>query len=147
MDIAVNSTVNIVTNSGAKKVDKKSTEIQIFYNSACPVCDAGISAQKDKMVACAIQWRDVHADAKSCDEVSADLEFVRERLHAIDENGNVKVGIDAFELIWKHSPKEYWKARLIALPIIKPLSIFTYNIFAKFLYRWNLRKGHWKINP
>ena len=44
-----------------------------------------------------------------------------------------------------HSPNERWKASLIALPIIKPISTLAYNVFARLLYRWNIRKGHWKI--
>ena len=126
-------------------MDTAGSKIKVYYNSACPVCDAGITAQKGKMSACAVQWRDVNSDVQARSEVSADLEFVRERLHAIDENGNLKVGIDAFEVIWRHSPNERWKASLIALPIIKPISTLAYNVFARLLYRWNIRKGHWKI--
>lgn len=125
--------------------DIKTGEIKVYYNSACPVCDAGISAQKDKMAACAVQWKDVNSDVQARSEIPAELEFVRERLHAIDEDGNLKVGIDAFEVIWRHSPNEQWKATLIALPIIKPISALAYNLFAKLLYRWNISKGHWKI--
>ena len=61
------------------------------------------------------------------------------------ENGDIKVGVDAFEVIWRHSPNERWKSRLIALPIVKTIAVATYNIFAKLLYRWNVKKGHWKI--
>lgn len=126
-------------------MDVAPSKIKVYYNSACPVCDAGITAQKDKMAACAIQWRDVNSDVQARSEISAELEFVRERLHAIDEHGNLKVGIEAFEVIWRHSPNERWKARFIALPLIKPVSTVAYNIFAKLLYRWNIKKGHWKI--
>lgn len=125
--------------------DLNTGEIKVYYNSACPVCDAGISAQKDKMSACAVQWKDINSDTQARGEIPVKLEFVRERLHVIDENGKLNVGINAFAVIWRHSPNERWKANLIALPIIKPISVIAYNIFARLLYRWNIRKGHWKI--
>ncbi len=137
---------SIVGKAEGMTVDKNATEIKVFYNSGCPVCDVGISIQKNKMNTCAVAWKDVHTDMVARNELPANLELVRERLHAIDEKGNLRVGIDAFEVIWRHSPNEQWKANLIAWPIIKPLSTVAYNLFAKLLYRWNVKKGHWKIS-
>jgi len=33
-------------------------KLKVFYNSACPVCDAGIRGQRERMAGCAldIQW-------------------------------------------------------------------------------------------
>lgn len=118
--------------------------IKVYYNSACPVCNAGIGQQKDRMAACAVQWKDVHTDVGARREIPSELEFVRERLHAVDEHGEVKVGVDAIELIWRHSPGERWKASLISLPGIRQLAALAYNLFARLLYRWNLRRGHWQ---
>ncbi|QBQ55599.1 thiol-disulfide oxidoreductase DCC family protein [Nitrosococcus wardiae] len=121
--------------------DKK--PIKVYYNSACPVCNAGIKNQKAKMAHCRIEWKDVHTQSGIHNEISPDLEFVRKRLHAINEKGEIKVGVEAFEVIWRHSPNERWKAKLVSFPIIKQISIFLYNAFAWFLYKWNLRKHHW----
>ena len=40
---------------------------QVFYNSACPVCKAGIDAQRADMQACSIdaEWIDVHANPQA----------------------------------------------------------------------------------
>lgn len=135
---------NLSNNYNGNTMNIKSDEIKVYYNSACPVCNAGISAQKDKMSACAIQWVDVNADSKAVNEISSDLEFVRERLHVLDGNGNLKIGMEAFQAIWQHTSNERWKAKIISLPFIKPLLNAAYNIFAKYLYKWNLKKGHWK---
>jgi hypothetical protein len=35
-------------------------KIKVYYNSACPVCKAGIESQKGKESSCEIQWNDVH---------------------------------------------------------------------------------------
>ncbi len=118
-------------------------KLNVYYNSACPVCDAGINSQKNKSSECAIQWNDVHQQNDLAEEVSAALETVRERLHVIDENNNLHVGIEAFIVIWNNSPKEKWKARVLSLPLIRPMANIAYNGFARLLYKWNRRRGSW----
>jgi predicted DCC family thiol-disulfide oxidoreductase YuxK len=123
-------------------MNDKST-IKVYYNSACPVCKAGIEGQMDKSRVCEIQWNDVHRDNNLATEVDAELEFVRERLHVVDDRGDVQVGFDAFLAIWKNSPKEIWKYTLFNLPVIKQLCRIAYNLFAVVLYKWNRAKKHW----
>jgi predicted DCC family thiol-disulfide oxidoreductase YuxK len=117
--------------------------MKVYYNSACPVCKAGIEGQMKKDSLCEVQWNDVHNDNALASEVEADLAFVRERLHVVDESGKIQVGFDAFLAIWRNSPKETWKARLLGLPVVRPLCRLAYNLFAAALYRWNLSKKHW----
>ncbi|HEX6396735.1 MAG TPA: DUF393 domain-containing protein [Steroidobacteraceae bacterium] len=117
--------------------------MKVYYNSACPVCKAGIEAQKGKGSSCEIQWKDVHDRNELVSEVGADLEFVRERLHVEDAHGRIHVGFDAFLAIWKNSPGERWKARVFGLPVIRQLCRVAYNLFARALYNWNRSKHHW----
>ncbi len=117
--------------------------VAVYYNSACPVCKAGIEAQKGKMEACAIEWKDVHADNALVTEIGSELEFVRERLHLVDADGKVRVGFEAFLELWRNSPKERWLAAVLGLPIIRPCGRWFYNVFAAALYRWNRAKQHW----
>jgi predicted DCC family thiol-disulfide oxidoreductase YuxK len=118
--------------------------MKVYYNSACPVCKAGIEGQMEKGSSCEIQWADVHGDNKLVSEVDAELEFVRERLHVVDENGKLHVGFDAFLAIWKNSTSERWKAAVFGLPVIRQLCRVAYNLFAAALYRWNISKKHWQ---
>lgn len=117
--------------------------IRVYYNSACPVCNAGIKRQKRLMAGCPVVWKDVHADEAAREEIPAELEFVRERLHAVDWNGDLQVGFDAFLAIWRRSPGERWKAQLFGLPVIRQLATLGYNAFARALYRWNRHKARW----
>lgn len=117
--------------------------IKVYYNSACPVCNAGIKNQKSRISDCHIDWNDVHTQSGVHNEVSPNLELVRKKLHVRDKKGNIKVGIEAFEVIWRNSPNEHWKAKIISLPVIKQISVFLYNVFAEALYRWNRWKRHW----
>ena len=119
------------------------SRMKVYYNSACPVCKAGIEGQMDKESVCEIQWNDVHKENQLVSEVDADLEYVRERLHVIDANGQLQVGFDAFLAIWRNSPRETWKAKIFGLPLIKQVCRIAYNVFAAALYRWNKSKKHW----
>jgi predicted DCC family thiol-disulfide oxidoreductase YuxK len=141
--------VAVDRNAGLRLTAIDMPAIRVYYNSACPVCNAGISHQRlshqrRKMAGCAVQWRDVHRDLDARREIPADLEFVRERLHVIDETGRIRSGVDAFEVIWRHSPHEKWKARLIALPLLRPLATLLYNAFARALYKWNRLNKRWQ---
>lgn len=117
--------------------------IKVYYNSACPVCKAGIEHQKDKESSCEIQWNDVHQHNNLVFELNSELEFVRERLHVVDEIGKLQVGFAAFLTIWKNSPTEKWKYHLLSLPVIKQFGTLFYNLFATVLYKWNKTKKHW----
>ena len=124
-------------------MNEDASPVEVYYNSACPVCKAGISAQQGKMSACNVQWKDVHSESEARKELPVELEKVRERLHVRDKDGRWQVGIDAFIALWSKSPTQKWKARLLSLAIIRPVARLAYNVFARVLYRWNRRKGHW----
>ena len=123
--------------------EKHRVGVKVYYNSACPVCKAGIEGQMKKGASCEVQWADVHRDNDLVLEVHAELESVRERLHVVDEKGQLQVGFDAFLTIWRNSPTERWKARVFGLPLIKHLCRIAYNLFAAALYRWNRSKERW----
>ncbi|SFI37879.1 Predicted thiol-disulfide oxidoreductase YuxK, DCC family [Nitrosomonas sp. Nm34] len=124
-------------------VDKETNPIKVYYNSACPVCKAGIENQKSRMKGCPVEWKDVHSHPVLVTEIHSELEQVRERLHVVDEQGQTYIGFDAFLTIWRHSPGEKWKAILLGLPLIRQLGRIAYNQFAALLYKWNKAKKHW----
>lgn len=117
--------------------------MKVYYNSACPVCKAGVEGQMKKESACEIQWNDVHKENALISQIGSDLEFVRERLHVVDEHGNLEVGFDAFLAIWRNSPAETWKAGFFGLPVIRHLCRVGYILFAAALYKWNKVKKRW----
>jgi predicted DCC family thiol-disulfide oxidoreductase YuxK len=119
---------------------------KVYYNSACPVCDAGIKDQRRRMEACGVkdvEWIDVHAHPDAVSELDAPLEKVRERLHVKTSTGQINVGADAFLDLWAKTPGQQRLANLLRLPILKQFTRLTYNAFARSLYRWNRAKRHW----
>jgi len=120
-----------------------SSDVSVYYNSACPVCRVGINSQKEKSTACAIEWVDVHEQQQRVVEVDESLDYVRERLHVVDGDGHIHMGVNAFAVLWKNSPKERWKATLITLPIINTLAQWGYKVFARGLFTWNRWCKRW----
>lgn len=129
----------------------KDSHVEVYFNSACPVCNAGINYQKKRLHkhlknAQKINWNDIHLN-KAClshtdDSPELNVNFVRERLHVKDACGNMHIGIDAFIELWEISG-EKWKSNFLRLPVIHSLATIFYNVFAFALYRWNIYRRHW----
>jgi predicted DCC family thiol-disulfide oxidoreductase YuxK len=123
------------------------SKLTVWYNTKCPVCDRGIDWQRSRLVraarAGAIEFRDINLEPEALSRFGAGIEDVRRRLHGVDADGQFYVGSDCAVEIWRRTPGDIWLARLVDLPIIRPLSHFVYDRFADLLYRWNRRKNHW----
>lgn len=118
---------------------------RVLYNSACPVCDAGIRAQRGRMPSCEVEWVDVHQRPETAAALGQSLEQVRERLHVVDRDGQVRAGIDALAFIWSSTPSQRWLAWPLRWRPVRRLAGVAYDGFARVLYRWNLRRGHWRV--
>ena len=119
--------------------------MKVYYNSACPVCAAGISYQRRKLGdrEASIDWIDVHSDNGAVQEIGGNLEFVRERLHLVTEAGKVQVGSEAFLALWAVTPQQRWLAQMLGMPVLRSLFRWSYNAFAAVLYRWNRLNARW----
>jgi predicted DCC family thiol-disulfide oxidoreductase YuxK len=122
-------------------------KVKVYYNSACPVCDAGIKDQRRRMEACSaqVEWVDIELAPDAVKEIGVSLELVRERLHVVDETGVTRVGAEAFAVLWEQTPEQRKLARFIRFPIIRLMVRLFYNVFAAALYGWNRAKDRWHI--
>ncbi|MET2830850.1 thiol-disulfide oxidoreductase DCC family protein [Mesorhizobium shangrilense] len=122
-------------------------ELTVWYNTRCPVCDAGIGRQKRRLIeavkAGRIAFRDINPEPQALAGYGASLEDVRRRLHATDADGRLLVGADVAIAVWATTPGEGWLAALFGNPAIRPLTRLAYDRFADLLYAWNRRKGRW----
>ena len=122
-------------------------ELTVWYNTRCPVCDAGITHQKRRLVevvkAGRIEFRDINLEPDALARYGATLEDIRRRLHATDAQGRLLVGADVALAVWRATPGEAWLAALFGNPAVLPLTRFVYDRFAGLLYACNRRKGRW----
>ena len=93
-----------------------------------------------------VEWIDIHEKSDAVNEIGAQREFVRERLHVVDEKGEVRIGADAFEALWRHTPSQAWVARVVRLPVMRVVARWLYNRFAATLYAWNRMRGRWQVD-
>ena len=119
----------------------------VWYNTRCPVCDAGIDFQRNKLLtavrAGTIAFKDINEDPDALAAHGASLDDIRRRLHATDETGRLIVGADVAIAIWRATPGERWLASLFGNPVALPVTRFVYDRFADVLFAWNKWKGPW----
>lgn len=78
----------------------------VSYNTRCPVCDAGIDWQRNKLLAAVrvghISFRDIDEEPDALAAHGASLNDVRHRLHATDRDlaGNAERGLAGIA-IWQ----------------------------------------------
>jgi predicted DCC family thiol-disulfide oxidoreductase YuxK len=122
-------------------------KLTVWYNTKCPVCNAGIGWQQNRLVrvvrAGAIAFRDINLEPDALCRFGAGVEDVRRRLHGVDADGKLYAGADCAIAIWLRTPGDVWLGHLLNLPVLRQIARFAYDRFADVLYAWNLRKGHW----
>src|SRR5258707_12161151 len=115
----------------------------VWYNTRCPVCNAGIDWQRNRLVraarAGAIEFRDINFEPDALARFGASLDDVRRRLHALDAVGRLFIGADCAIEIWLRTPGHAWLGRLIGLPGIRRVAGFAYDRFAEHLFAWTRR--------
>jgi len=124
-----------------------SAPLTVWYNTRCPVCDAGITRQRRRLIeavkAGTIMFRDINLEPDALMAFGVGLEDIRRRLHATDSAGRLLVGADVAVAVWRLTPGEGWLAGLFGNRLVLPLTRFGYDRFADLLYGWNRRRGHW----
>ena len=125
----------------------KLVPLTVWYNTKCPVCDAGIDRQRSKLVKAArsgaIDFQDTNQDPQALAKYGVTLEDIRRSLHATDPAGHLHTGFDCAVEIWRRTPGDHWLATLFGNPLLRPPGRLAYNAFASILYAWNRRMGHW----
>ena len=94
----------------AEEATKTAAHLTVWYNTRCPVCDAGIDWQRNKLLTAVragdLSFRDINDEPEALVAHGASLDDVRRRLHATDESGRLVVGADVVIAMWLKTPGE-----------------------------------------
>ena len=120
--------------------------VEVYYNSACPLCDAGVREQRgamEKAGAAGLAWTDMNCAPDALQAEGLTLDHVRRHLYARDASGRLHRGADAFAVLWRATPGRRWVGRLISAPVVRPVARAAYDFLADRLYAWNKRHRRW----
>ncbi len=116
--------------------------MKIYYDGKCGLCSKEIDYYRSIDKENKFSWIDVTENYDELSTRGIPLSDALMYLHAVDDDNRLKIGADAFILIWNNLPR--WKILgfIINLPIIKMAAKLIYRVFAR--WRFN-RLSHCKI--
>lgn len=110
----------------------------IFYDSHCPICVREMELMRERCPNGHLQAVAIDAHLPQLAALSISREAAMTYIHAVDEHGQVLVGMDVIRLMYRESGLRF-QAAILSLPIIKPVSHWLYPVFARNRYRISAR--------
>ena len=109
--------------------------ITVFYDGKCGLCAKEINHYKKIAPKHLFYWVDINDNPRVLKKYNISQEMALKRLHALDNNGILHIGVDSFILIWKEI--KYFKilAYCVSLPLIKPVMQYLYGKFADIRFK------------
>ncbi len=107
--------------------------LRIFYDGSCSVCASEVERYGRKDREGRLILVDISAPDFKADSFGIPLTEFMYQMHAIDQNGAVYRGVDAFWAIWQAFPGFTLPGlggRLIMLPLVNPFARLCYRAFA-----------------
>lgn len=116
--------------------------ISVFYDGKCGLCRREIEHYKNVAPRDIFDWVDITIDPSCVQKIGICYADGLKLLHALDAQGRLHIGVDAFVLIWRQIPCWRILAAIVASPLIRPVANGTYRMFAT--WRFN-RLSHCQI--
>src|SRR5665647_318236 len=116
-------------------MDTPAFPLQVFYDGACSVCAAEMGHYRRGEHGGRLIFVDLSSPEFDPGASGISLEALNYEMHAIDREGRVYRGVEAFWAIWRAFPASTWYgvlATLIALPGVNHLARLAYRVFARF---------------
>ncbi len=118
------------------------SRVTTYYNGACPICRREIEHYK-RVTACdnhELTWCDISRQPADVAALGLDQEAVKRRLHVIDRDGRLRIGVPAFAALWSEIPRYRWLATVVGWPGVRHVAAGIYELLAVWLYARNRRR-------
>jgi predicted DCC family thiol-disulfide oxidoreductase YuxK len=125
----------------------ESGAIIVCYNSACPVCRAGMERYQRIAAASArplpLGWRDINVAPELFRRHGISFDMAMRRLYAFDGERMLR-GIDVIVAIWRRLPGwRRWLGAVAGFRLVRPLAWFAYEALVSYpIYRWS--RARWR---
>ena len=109
--------------------------IKVFYDGKCGLCSKEINYYKRIGPKNIFEWHDIATNPKILREINVSQYDALMYLHATDQKSNLKIGVDAFILIW--AQLKYWKilSILVKTPVVYSTAKIMYKLFANYRFK------------
>ena len=115
-------------------------ETTTIYNADCPLCSREIAGYRAYAEARALPLRFEALQETDLAALGLSPEEAARRLHVI-RNGELLSGLPAFVALWAEMPRFRWLARLVSLPLVRPVAGLVYErVLAPALYALHRRR-------
>ena len=109
--------------------------IQVFYDGKCGLCSKEINYYKKISPQNIFKWNDIANNPDHLKVIKVSQYDALMYLHALDRNKNLKIGVDAFILIWDELKLWNLLSFFVKLPIIYQITKSLYNMFASYRFK------------
>ena len=108
---------------------------KVFYDGKCGLCSKEINYYKRIAPKNIFEWHDIASNPEKLKEIHVSQYDALMYLHATDQKSNLKIGVDAFILIW--AQLKYWKilSILVKTPVVYTIAKITYKLFANYRFK------------
>jgi predicted DCC family thiol-disulfide oxidoreductase YuxK len=105
-------------------------KVKIFFDGNCIVCDMEIS-HYSRICPEVFELMDISQPDFNPKVYGFEFKDVNENMHILTENGEVKIGVDAFAYVWSKIPKYSIAGKIIKMPLVYQAAKVGYWVFAK----------------
>ena len=109
--------------------------IQVFYDGKCGLCIKEINYYKKISPQNIFKWNDIANNPDDLKVIKVSQYDALMYLHALDRDKNLKIGVDAFILIWDELKLWNLLSLFVKLPIIYQITKLLYNMFASYRFK------------
>ena len=114
--------------------------VTVYMNDSCSVCRIEMEHYEAESLrnACTISFKRLGRISTGLMAYGLSDADLRRRLYAVDANGEMRSGVDAFVVLWESLPRYRWAARVIGLPCIRGAAGLIYEgLCVPLLAEWN----------
>ena len=124
----------------------KNPAVTIFYDGACPMCEAEITLYKKMDTTQCMHFIDI-TDPSADLPIFLDKKIALSRFHVLTRDQRILSGVLAFSEVWKQLPRWRWAGFVASQPVIREILELGYKVFLKYFRPFmahfirSLRKG------
>ncbi len=117
----------------------------VLFDGGCPLCRREIEHYQRVDGAGRLRWIDIHAQPDAVQAFGLNWQDSMQRLHLVEADGRLRVGVAAFVAIWQRLPRYRALAWLVSLPGVHWMAEKAYRGFA--VWRWRRRCDEMCVRP